>query len=97
MILLNFHTSDQTAAVPPLRVLAGGLGEHQPVTLDRFIGWYARRFGLIEALGRVGDGRVLSRVTVPLPTVLLAVVTMFWIGRERICARGSPRVQRRPS
>ena len=82
MILPAPRLADQLP--PPLRLLAGGRVERQPVTLDRFIAWYSRHFDLLGALGCVGDGRSQARVKVPLPTVLFAAVTMFWVGMESV-------------
>ena len=69
---------------PQLRVLAGGNAERQAVTLDRFMAWYDRHFDLVGMLGNINDGRSLARVKVPLPTVLLAALTMFWVGMESV-------------
>lgn len=83
MILASPRAVDQTQ-VPALRVLAGGLADQQPVTLDRFIGWYGRHFDLVGEFGRVDDGRSPAHVKVPLPTVLLAAVAMFWVGMKSV-------------
>ncbi len=83
MILASPRAVDQTP-VPALRVLAGGLAEQQPVTLDRFIGWYGRHFDLVGEFGRIDDGRSPAHVKVPLQTVLLAAVTMFWVGMKSV-------------
>jgi len=54
------------------------------VTLDRFMGWYGRHFDMVGALEGVTDGRVVARVKVPLPTLLLAVVVGFWVGVKSV-------------
>lgn len=84
MILPNPKPADQSLPLLPLRVLEGGRAEQQPVTLDRFIGWYGRHYDLVGALGRVGDGRLASRVEVPLPTLFLAVVVGLWTGMQSV-------------
>jgi hypothetical protein len=83
-MLAKLKPADQSGYRAPLRVLKGGAAETQPVTLDRLVGWYRRHFDLLGALEGVTDGRVASRVQVPLPTLLLAVVVGFWVGIKSV-------------
>jgi transposase len=83
-MLAKLKPADQSGYRAPLRVLKGGSAETQPVTLDRLVGWYRRHFDLLGALEGVTDGRVASRVQVPLPTLLLAVVVGFWVGIKSV-------------
>ena len=83
MILPAPRVNDQPSP-PQLRVFPGGNAEQQPATLDRLFGWYGRHFDLPGSFEDITDGRSLSRVKVPLPTVLLAVVTMFWVGMSSV-------------
>jgi hypothetical protein len=55
-----------------------GAATRQPVTVERFLQWYGREhFDLVGGLSGIGDGRKSAQI--PLPTMLLAVLVMFWV------------------
>jgi hypothetical protein len=83
MMLPKPRVADQGASSQALRVLAGEQGP-QPVTLDKFIGWYGRHYDLVGAFDELTDGRVAGKVQIPFPTLLLSVVIGFWVGIESV-------------
>ena len=78
MILPQTCVPAQPPVFAPVRVALQGAATRQPATLERFLDWHAKEhFDLVSHLAGVQDGRKSSRV--PLPTMMLAVLVMFWV------------------
>ncbi len=78
MILPQSSVPAQPPVLAPLRVAIGGAATRQPATLERFLEWHVKEhFDLVGPFAGIEDGRKSAKV--PLPTIMLAVLVMFWV------------------
>lgn len=85
---LGLRAPDKKGANTILANDAGARKARQPLTLttsDAFFRW-VREFGLLDALKGVPDGRQALKTRIPLPALLLGVLSMFWLGWPSLLA-----------